>query len=175
MSILRVLTIFAGLPGSGKTTLARPCAERRGWRYISRDEIRATRYAHLRPEVWKPFANRDTEAAARAALAGGDSAIVDGMSFATAALRERFAQVARDVGARFLVIWVDCPVEEAVRRVAHSSAGHPAGAERDAVRVREVAARFDVPGADALRLDALRPLAQLQAELEAGIDRALLA
>lgn len=164
----QTLAIFAGLPGSGKTTLARPFAEARGWTYVSRDEIRGTRFKDWPAEVWKQPANQATEDAAREALARGESVVVDGMTFATPALRERFAQAAREHGARFVVVWVDCPVEEAIRRVALSSAGHPAGAERDAARVREVAARFGTPvGPEVLRLDALQPLERLQAQLEA--------
>lgn len=167
------LVIFAGLPGSGKTTVAQPFAAARGWRYVNRDEIRAARYADLGPEVWKAPANAAAESQARAALARGESVVVDGMTFATPALRDRFARAAAEAGARFVIVWVDCPVDEAIRRVARSNAGHPAASERNADRVREVAARFDAPGPEALRLDAMRPLAQLEAELQAGMDRLL--
>ena len=166
------LAIFVGLPGCGKTSLALPLARARGWTYISRDEIRAHRFMDLGPEAWKPLANEATEAAARAALARGESAVIDGATFAAAALRQRFAQAAQDHAARFLVIWVDCPVEEAQRRVARSNANHPAPSERDAARVLEVAARFQAPGPEAIHLDALHPLDQLQRELDAAIDRA---
>lgn len=173
MSAPQTLAIFAGLPGSGKTTLAQPFARQRGWTYVNRDEIRAARFAHLGPEEWKPFANTATENAAREALARGESVVVDGMTFATPSLRDAFEAAARDAGARFVAVWVDCPVDEAIRRVTRSNAGHPAAGERNADRVREVAARFHAPGPEALRLDATLPLPRLEAELQTGIDRLL--
>ena len=167
------LVIFVGLPGSGKTTLAQPFAAARGWTYVNRDEIRAARYADLGPEVWKVPANAATENEARAALSRRESVVVDGMTFATPALRDRFAAAAAEAGARFGIVWVDCPVDEAIRRVTRSNADHPAASERNADRVREVAARFHAPGPEALRLNAMQPLAQLSAALQAGIDRLL--
>jgi predicted kinase len=161
---MTTLAIFCGLPGSGKTTLARPFADEQGWAYVSRDEIRGRLFASDPPEVWKPKANLETERCSRAALARGESVVVDGATFAAAALRARFAQAARDHGARFVTVWVDCPVDEAIRRVAASSAGHPAAAERNAERVREVAARFQPP-VEALRLDATQPVATLMTTL----------
>lgn len=169
---VQTLAIFVGLPGSGKTALARPLAEARGWTYISRDEIRAQRFLGLGPEAWKPLANQATEDAARAALAQGASVVVDGATFAATALRERFAQAAHDHAARFVVVWVDCPVEEAIRRVQRSNATHPAPSERDAARVLEVAARFQPPGPESIRLDAQRPQEELHAELAAALDTA---
>lgn len=165
----RVL-LFAGLPGAGKTRLARPLAEARGWTYLNRDEIHGERYAGLAPEAWKPLANRDTEMALRAALARGESVVVDGLSFASRALRRQFAAAAQAGGAEVWVIWVDCPVDEAIRRVEASRAGHPSGAERDAARVREVAARFEVPEESLLlRLDAREPPERLLAQLQAAL------
>jgi predicted kinase len=165
---MKTLAIFCGLPGSGKTTLARPFADAQGWAYVSRDEIRGSLFASDPPEVWKPKANLETERCARAALARGESVVVDGATFAAAALRARFEQAALDHGARFVTVWVDCPIDEAIRRVAASNAGHPAAAERNADRVREVAARFEAP-VDALRLDATQPVAALMAALRAAL------
>jgi predicted kinase len=164
------LAIFCGLPGSGKTTLALPFAQAHGWTYISRDEIRRALYPDDPPDVWKPKANLETERRTREALANGCSIVVDGATFAASALRERFAQAAKDHAARFVTVWVDCPIDEAIRRVALSNAGHPAAIERNADRVREVAARFEQP-LDALRLDALQPIPALMERLR----RALLA
>ncbi len=165
------LAIFCGLPGSGKTTLARPFAQAQGWTYVSRDEIRGSLFASDPPDVWKPKANLETERCARAALARGESVVVDGATFAASVLRARFEQAARDHGARFVVVWVDCPVDEAIRRVALSNAGHPAAAERNADRVREVADRFQRPEA-ALRLDALQPVADLMETLRSALTQA---
>jgi predicted kinase len=162
------LAIFCGLPGSGKTTLARPFAADHGWTYVSRDEIRGRLFADDPPDVWKPKANLETERCARVALARGESVVVDGATFAAAALRERFAAAAREHGAGFVVVWVDCPIDEAIRRVAASNAGHPAAAERNADRVREVAGRFQAPQ-QALRLDARRPIAELMQTLRGAL------
>jgi predicted kinase len=159
-ALMPTLAIFCGLPGSGKTTLALPFAQAHGWTYISRDEIRRALYPDDAPDVWKPKANLETERRTREALAGGHSIVVDGATFAASALRARFAQAAQDHAARFVTVWVDCPIDEAIRRVAASNAGHPAAAERNADRVREVAGRFEAP-VDALRLDALQSVPAL--------------
>jgi predicted kinase len=150
-----LLVALAGLPGAGKSMLARRLAPALGAAIVDRDALRAA-----------SFAPGDSGAAVREAatalsqqeisirLQRGESCIADGRTLARAADRAVLAQLACDVPADFALLWLDCPVELAIERVRRQ-AMHPAP-DRDEALVRAVAARFEVPAAAAtlLRLDA---------------------
>jgi 2-C-methyl-D-erythritol 4-phosphate cytidylyltransferase len=142
-----------GLPGAGKSTLARALCRRLGYARVDRDALRlvlfprpcysAKEKAAVNAAVWRAAGER---------LRARRSVVLDGMSFASRADRRAARALARRAGARCVEVLVDCPVALAQRRVARGGP-HPAG-DRDAALVAAVAARFAPAGPRALRVDA---------------------
>lgn len=155
------LILLIGLPGAGKSTLARLLAPHLRAVIVDRDGIRAQRFpgVPVNPRI-TALANAAMEDRIGARLAGGDSVIADGRTWASAPERRRLAELARDAGAMIEQIWIDVPVAVAIERVTFSCATHPAS-DRDAALVRQVAARFEPPGPEALHLDGTRAVAEL--------------
>jgi len=95
--------ILVGLPGAGKSTFAR--ANFPGHDYISKDAFP--------PGARNKQARQD--AALRAALAAGRSALVDNTSV-TPAERAAIITIARQCGARIVAYYFDVSTREAVAR-----------------------------------------------------------
>lgn len=152
-----VVVALMGLPGAGKSTLARGLRDALGWTVVDRDALRAGLFPQARGTAEeKEAANRAVFAAISECLQRGQSCLVDGMSFAARVQREELRRLAHDAKARCWMLWLDCPMEIAAARVA-AQTGHPA-VDRAPALVREVAARFDSatePGS--IRLDANWP------------------
>lgn len=155
------LILLIGLPGAGKSTLARALAPHLRAMIVDRDTIRAQRFPETPVDAAiTAIANAEVEDQIRARLAGGDSVIADGRTWASAHERGRLVDLARAAGAAVAQIWIDVPVAVAIERVEASRAIHPAG-DRDATLVRGIAARFERPGPEALHLDGRRAIADL--------------
>lgn len=155
------LILLIGLPGAGKSTLARMLAPRLQAVVVDRDAIRAQRFAEAPVDgPITALANAAMEDEIRMRLGQGDSVIADGRTWARAQERGRLVDLARSAGAVIEQIWIDVPVAVAIERVEASRAVHPAS-DRDAALVREVAARFEPPGSEALRLDGTRAVVEL--------------
>lgn len=158
-----VVVALCGLPGSGKSTLARALQAHTGWVRLDRDALRA-----------KLFATGGYTGADKAILKcamrerlnlhllNGRSVILDGMTLSEARERDALASDAKSVGARWSLVWLDCPVHIAQARVGRDSA-HLAK-DRDRELVFQVAQRFQAPG-DAQRLDARESPAALLRQL----------
>lgn len=149
-----------GLPGAGKSTLARALCARRNVLHVNRDELRARLFPR------GPFDDGARIAAsalsfgvARRALLRRRSVVLDGMTFATLAQRRRARALARSSGARCVEVFLDCPVELARQRVG-ADARHPARDRRPQL-VDEVATRFARVAPLALRLKAEQPVQRL--------------
>jgi predicted kinase len=97
------VVILVGLPGAGKSTFARG-------RFPSHDYISKDAYP---PSARNKQARQD--AALRAALAMGRSALVDNTNVTTAD-RAAIIAIAREFGARVVGYYLDLPVREAVAR-----------------------------------------------------------
>ena len=156
---MTTLVALIGLPGAGKSQLARAIAEAKRWAIVSRDSFPREQL----DDQSKAAATHAAFAALNEALLQGRSCILDGMTLSTSLQRERVREIARDCAAQAVLIWLDCPVDVAIARVA-AQADHPAR-DRGAALVREVAARFAKPERDVLRLDAQRETGELLAQV----------
>lgn len=149
---------LVGLPGAGKTTLARAMAPRLGARVLDRDLLRHGLFA----PVDHTAAERDITFAAMldAAsyhLARGRPVVFDGMTFSRRAQLEAVASVAREADGFSAVIVCDVPTAVAVERCEQQAGGHHA-TDRDAGLVRRVAEEMDEPEGEYLCLDMTAPV-----------------
>jgi len=146
-----------GLPGSGKSTVARSLLQRFDLHEVNRDVIRAAMFPRCTFSTSEKAAAEDAVmSAVETNCRAGKNSIVDGMTFSGSASLDRLKRVSESCGYRVVPIWLDCPVLVACRRVSDNRS-HTA-ADRDANLVTEVAERFDPPPADAIRLDATEPI-----------------
>jgi len=145
---------LAGLPGAGKTTLARALQGRLALSLVSRDDIRAAMFQPC------TFTSEEKEAAFRALLSAvethlraGRSCIVDGVAFSRVEDRERLASVVLGSGGIIDFVLLVLPVEIAQQRV---EADRPTNliADRTAQLVAEVARRFSPFQGAVLKVDA---------------------
>ncbi|MBI2382764.1 MAG: ATP-binding protein [Gammaproteobacteria bacterium] len=166
MTAPRLVVALMGIPGSGKTTLARELARKTGLSIVDRDSIRAAMFPACRfTEAEKHAANGAVFAAVEAHGALGQGCIVDGMTFSSPAKRSRLRLLAYRHDLDYAAICLRCPVELAIERV-QAQPRHPAR-DRDPELVREVATRFAPPEDDALVLDGRLPaVEQLAVVLE---------
>ncbi len=166
----RFVVALIGLPGAGKSTVARALQQRFDLHIVNRDDIRASMFPRCE---FTPAEKRAAEAAVMEALAvnrqAGRSCIVDGMTFADASVLERLRTACDGDGYRLLPLFLDCPATVAARRVREAQ--HVA-ADRNAALVAEVAQRFDPPPDDAVRLDATQPVSTVCQAATAAIETA---
>jgi predicted kinase len=152
-----VLLVLMGLPGAGKSTLARAVCRAVGFARVDRDAFPRARFtpaakARATARAWRE---------ARRRLARRQHVVLDGMTFGSRAQRRQARRLARACGARCVEIWLDCPPALAQQRV-RATRDHPAR-DRTPALVREVAARFAPVPRQTPRIDArLPPRAQLR-------------
>jgi len=156
--------VLSGLPGAGKSTLARALADRvADARVIDKDEVRDTLFAPCDYSA----AERDITFsamldAARYHLGRGRMVVFDGLTFARRREVAAVEAVAADSGAFSAVIVCDVPVAVAVQRCEDDAAtGAHRAADRDADLVRRVAAEMEEPEGAYLTLTTTRPLDEL--------------
>ena len=152
---MATLVALIGLPGAGKSALARAIAAEKRWPIVDRDAFPRATF----DEAGKAQATDAALTALREELLRGRSCILDGMTLSSAKQRSRVRDLARDCAAQAVLLWLDCPIDVAIARVT-AQADHPAR-DRSAALVREVAVRFAEPEHDVLRLDARRPTSEL--------------
>lgn len=122
-----VLVEFGGLPGTGKSTLARHLAGQTCAVLLRIDEIEAAmRRNNLTPEQTGLAAYSVAHDLAASHLRCGVTVIADAVNPVEAA-RAGWRDLARECGARHVVIETRCPDEaEHRRRVEQRAAAHPA-------------------------------------------------
>jgi len=141
-----ILCVVAGIPASGKTTLANALSTAMGAPVVSRDVVRRELFPTRTYETAeKEVAFRAVLVVADALLAAGTSCIVEGMPFSRDGELEAAHAVAEKRGVRCLSIVVDTPVEVAEKRLESTYPTHvtyePSSDRRPGL-AREVALRM---------------------------------
>jgi len=151
-----LVVALMGLPGAGKSTVARALESRLGLRRVCRDEIRRAMFPRCDYSfVEKRAAFRTVLLAIEINCVLGESSVIDGMTFSR---RDDYDQVvarAEPHGFDVLPLLIDCPPALARERVARDllQRRHPAE-DRQPELVDIVARRFDPPPAATIRIDA---------------------
>ncbi|HEX5124961.1 MAG TPA: ATP-binding protein [Rhodanobacteraceae bacterium] len=171
-----LIVTLIGLPGAGKSTVARTLERRLGLRRICRDAIRQAMF----PRCGYTFIEK--RAAFRTVLLAleincllGEPSVIDGMTFSRREDFDEVAALADRHGFDVLPLLIDCPPALARERIARdlADARHPAE-DREPELVDIVARRFDAPPAAAIRIDAARPMDEVcrlaVAEVAARLD-----
>lgn len=158
-----VVVALIGLPGAGKSAVARAIEDQLGFRRVCRDAIRHAMF----PDCSYSFVEK--RAAFRAQLLAleincllGVSSVLDGVTFSRRRDLLRTDAAIRRYGCTPIPIFLDCPPDIARARIAAdlSNERHLAR-DRTPDSVTEVLARFDTPPPNALRIDATLPMADV--------------
>jgi predicted kinase len=160
--------LFAGLPGTGKSTLARALVERMGAAVLDKDRVRAA----LFPDELTDYSGEQDQLCMRAMLAAAaylserrrvEYIFFDGRTFSTGRQIEEVLMAAKRAGARWRILHVTCADAVAEERLAREDPGHPAQ-NRDLALYRSIKQHFEA---------ILQP--KLEVDTTLGIDRGLAA
>ena len=160
--------IFAGLPGTGKSTLARALAERLGAAIFDKDRVRGA----LFPDALTDYSAEQDQLCMRAIVEAAaylterrrvKYIFFDGRTFSTRAQIEDVLLAAKQAGARWRILHVTCADAVAEERLARNDPGHPAK-NRDPALYRKVKQHFE---------PILQP--KLEVDTTLGFDRELAA
>lgn len=165
--------VLVGVPGAGKSTLARALAQRLpDARILDKDLVRHV----LFDPCDYTSAERDVVFAAMLDAAryhlGRDRLVVfDGLTFSRRSQVAAAEAVAHEAGAWVGVLVCDLPVEMAMARCeADAGQGGHLAANRDAALVRRVAAEMEEPAGDYLTLDMTAELDELVGQALAYVE-----
>jgi predicted kinase len=167
-----MIVLMAGLPGAGKTTLARELAARTAGRVLSKDEFRHTLF--LPDEI--EYSSRQDDFCLKlmletaAYLLGRNPArfiILDGRPFSRRYQIENVLQAASGLHQQWKILECVCSEESAKQRLAGSDS-HLAG-NRDFKLYAEVKARFETITHPKTVIETDQPLATSVEQALAGL------
>lgn len=102
--MIMTLTILCGPAGSGKTTLSKKLAEEQNAIRYSFDEMRCLQHKELFPHILKSLEN-------------GQNVVVDAL-FTRIVQRKMLLEAIRDIECERVLIYMNTPLDECVRRNA---------------------------------------------------------
>jgi predicted kinase len=163
-----LIVALIGLPGAGKSTVARVLERELGLRRVCRDAIRHAMFPRCDYSfVEKRAAFRTVLLAVEINCLLGESSVIDGMTFSRREDYDQVVALADAHGFDILPLLIDCPPALARERIARDrvsgdllGTGHVAE-DREPTLVDLVARRFDTPPVEAVRIDATRPMAEV--------------
>jgi predicted kinase len=139
--------LFAGLPGTGKSTLARAIAERLGAAVLDKDRVRGA----LFPGALTDYTAQQDELCMRAMLEAAaylterervEYIFFDGRTFSQRGQIEDVLLATARAGAGWRIVHVKCADAVAEERLARSDPSHPAQ-NRDAALYRLIKQQFE--------------------------------
>jgi predicted kinase len=139
--------LFAGLPGTGKSTLARVMAQRLGAAVLDKDRVRGA----LFPGELTDFSPEQDQLCMRAMVEAAvylterrrvQYIFFDGRTFSKQTQIEEVLRAAEGAGARWRILLVTCADEIAEGRLAVHDPGHPAQ-NRDPALYRRIKRGFE--------------------------------
>ena len=139
--------LFAGLPGTGKSTLARAIADRLGAAVLDKDRVRGA----LFPGALTDYTAQQDELCMRAMLEAAaylterervEYIFFDGRTFSQRGQIEVVLRAAARAGARWRIVHVTCTDAVAEERLARSDPSHPAQ-NRDPALYRRIKQQFE--------------------------------
>lgn len=124
-----MIVILAGLPGTGKSTLARALAQRLAGAVLDKDAIRAALFqpAHVEYSAAQDDFCQEIMLTTAAYLLSKDAGLcvlLDGRTFWRRYQRERAIEFCRQVGTAWAIVECFCAEQTALRRLAKAMAEH---------------------------------------------------
>ncbi len=144
------LHLICGLPGAGKTTLAKALEARGGIIRLTPDEWMEALGYGLYDEAARERVETLQWTLAQRLLTAGVSVVLDN-GFWSREERDRYRGGAVDAGAAFQLHFLDVPVDELKRRIAARNAERGVLAQIDPADVERWLALFEVPDAEETR------------------------
>lgn len=175
VEVTPIVVAVMGLPGAGKSVVARAIEDQLHLRRVCRDQIRAAMFPRCSFSfIEKRAANRSLMLALEINCMLRVGSVIDGMTFSHREELDRIAELSLRHHIVTIPLFVDCPLDVARARVARdlSSNVHLAH-DRTPELVSDVYARRDPPPAGTLYVDGTLPTAQMCREAVAVIRNSI--